>query len=1200
MNSLIRNSALALLCFLLAWGLQSWLGFRHAPTQVAQRVQQHFAKMEKEGRAEFQQLSQLHQEKNQLAQAVDSLKNEGLKGELIFRQSDSLIYYSDHALCFEQSISKEAICTLPNGIYWQQCLVVGDAELCYFRSLKHGFSLHNEFLLDRFAPELHLPDGYDLMANTEGGMPIYFHDGRLAFHLQPSSSQALPYGAQLGVAGLLMLGVVLLIILLAQLIRGLPLAAPWRVLLLLGSYTLLYLLHVGCRFPKAIWDLPLAQPSVFAASDIFPSITALLLFSLLCFAFSAALFRAFGRKKVGKGLIVGASLVLALFYVGMNHLMRALVVSSSFSMQLNRVNQLSLAGCIAYLCIGLLFLSCFLLQLKLVGSSQLTRRKKHMSLVASALLVLLGFFTSWETNVSLVVLFLLSNQLLLLFSGSKVKRGSIFYLICFVALYAFFSLQVIQQHHDEQMQHVRELYAYNKYEGHDADTELAIKRIGQAMAGDSVIADKVMQGELEELEDYVNYEYMSHISSRYHVWLTVCTPDDALRIEPEGTNVSCYAFFEEMLEAAGSPIPHSHFYYIDMPNGVLSYFGKFVYPLGEGEESTLFMQLEARLQEEGLGFPELLTDNSQLTPNKYSTFSFAKYHDGQLISLGGEYPYMLDISERMAQIETGISQGEWNAYFHTSYKNEKGDVVVVSSPNRGAWQSVFAFPYIFLFYFLLALCVVFFGSRKGRRELFNDDLSTRIQSAIVGTLFLSLIFVSAATVVYNLQQYKLRHRADLQEKLKAISQELNYQLSEVEDIGALQASSIWESLGNWSNIFQTDINIYQPDGRLLATSRPALFNAGLSAPQMNSSALRSFQQHKQQQLMQPEHIGTLQYLSAYQVIINDRSETIGYINLPYFMRSDSLRQDVLNFIVAFINLSVLLLFLSIMAALALSNRIVKPLSQIKENLRDMSISKQNKPIAYAGNDEIGELVQEYNRKLTELEQSARLLAQSQREMAWKEMARQVAHEIKNPLTPMKLQIQHLQRAQSAGDINRFNQVFDKVTSMLIEQIDRLTHIANSFSQFAKMPEPQPELLNLHELLQRQIALFEQSENLAIRFHQPSNEQVQVFADGEQLARVFLNVIKNAQQSVPADENAQIDIRLIETEQSVRVSISDNGCGVSEDIAERLFEPNFTTKTSGMGLGLAIVKRSVESAKGKIWFENNAEKGATFFVELPIL
>ena len=283
----------------------------------------------------------------------------------------------------------------------------------------------------------------------------------------------------------------------------------------------------------------------------------------------------------------------------------------------------------------------------------------------------------------------------------------------------------------------------------------------------------------------------------------------------------------------------------------------------------------------------------------------------------------------------------------------------------------------------------------------------------------------------------------------------------------------------------------------------------------------------------------------------------------------------------------------------MSNRITHPLRLLQENIARISLSSKNEKITYRGKDEIGSLVQEYNQMVDEIMRSAELLARSERESAWREMAKQIAHEIKNPLTPMKLGIQHLQRIWSESGEQR-PEIADKITRTLIEQIDNLSAIATEFSNFAKMPSANNVKLDLVERLKDAISLFDEYDKFPIHLNTSDYEHVYIYADKEHLNRVLINLIKNAMQSFSEGREGEIDIRLEIRGRDALISIADKGKGIPENIRDRLFQPNFTTKSGGMGMGLAIVKSIVEAAGGKIWYETELKKGTTFYVLLPLV
>jgi nitrogen fixation/metabolism regulation signal transduction histidine kinase len=264
----------------------------------------------------------------------------------------------------------------------------------------------------------------------------------------------------------------------------------------------------------------------------------------------------------------------------------------------------------------------------------------------------------------------------------------------------------------------------------------------------------------------------------------------------------------------------------------------------------------------------------------------------------------------------------------------------------------------------------------------------------------------------------------------------------------------------------------------------------------------------------------------------------------------------------------------------------------------MRLGKRNNTLDWAGQDEIGELIQDYNRMVSQLDESASLLAQSERDSAWREMAKQVAHEIKNPLTPMKLNIQYLLQRIKSGDkdIGEFAQ---KVSQSILEQIEGLSQIATEFSNFAKMPVGVPEKVLINEVVSSVHDLFRKREDLDIHLKIPIDEYYS-YCDKNQLVRVLNNLINNAIQAIPDTRRGLIQISLKAHNNMAIISVKDNGIGISEDMREKVFLPNFTTKSSGTGLGLAMSRQIIESANGSISFVSTTDAGTEFFVSLPLI
>jgi nitrogen fixation/metabolism regulation signal transduction histidine kinase len=391
----------------------------------------------------------------------------------------------------------------------------------------------------------------------------------------------------------------------------------------------------------------------------------------------------------------------------------------------------------------------------------------------------------------------------------------------------------------------------------------------------------------------------------------------------------------------------------------------------------------------------------------------------------------------------------------------------------------------------------------------------------------------------------------------------------------------------------------------LASSRSQILEKGLMGNKMNNEAYKQMTVNKSGKFIHKETIGELSYYSAYVPFRNDDKELLAYLNLPYFTKQSALKKEIYTIVVAVVNIYFFLILISVIVAIFISNKITKPLQLIQEKFRAIDLNKQNESIAYSSNDEIGGLIKEYNRMVSELSENAEILAKSERESAWREMAKQIAHEIKNPLTPMKLSVQYLQKAWK-DEIPDFDNRLEKFTNSLISQINNLSKIATEFSNFAKMPRARAEEVNIYNKLIDTIHLFENTENVKFDTDFNNIEESYVYADKEQLLIVFSNLIKNGIQAVPTGREALIKIRVNIIKDYIKISITDNGTGIPDDLKEKLFIPNFTTKSSGMGLGLAIVKNIVENAGGEIWYETELDTPSlgltgktSFFVTFPL-
>jgi nitrogen fixation/metabolism regulation signal transduction histidine kinase len=401
-----------------------------------------------------------------------------------------------------------------------------------------------------------------------------------------------------------------------------------------------------------------------------------------------------------------------------------------------------------------------------------------------------------------------------------------------------------------------------------------------------------------------------------------------------------------------------------------------------------------------------------------------------------------------------------------------------------------------------------------------------------------------------------------------------------------------------SDIHGVDVNVYDLKGNLQVSSQANVYTKGVLGKKIDPVAFYHLDRLRQIQHSQDEKIGNFSYLSIYSPVRDENKNVYAYINIPYFTSKTELEQEISNFLVTIINLNAFIFLVAGLIALLITNRITRSFAVISDKMKEVNLGKHNDEITWNRNDEIGELVKEYNKMVTKLGESADALAKSEREGAWREMARQVAHEIKNPLTPMKLSIQYLQKAIHNNQDN-VKELSANVANTLVEQIDHLSKIAADFSQFANIGNTHVEVFDLHDVIRSLKALYQSDSNVEVGWH-PVNDKVMVDADRTQMNRLFTNLFANAVQACKEDKVCHILIEEKRQDDRIIISVKDNGEGIPLEMQDKIFVPNFTTKSSGTGLGLAMCQGIAEQAKGKIWFETEMGVGTTFHVELPVI
>lgn len=461
----------------------------------------------------------------------------------------------------------------------------------------------------------------------------------------------------------------------------------------------------------------------------------------------------------------------------------------------------------------------------------------------------------------------------------------------------------------------------------------------------------------------------------------------------------------------------------------------------------------------------------------------------------------------------------------------------------------------------------------------NMRLQTKFQYLVISLFLLAFLYIFSMLVVYVRKHYERHQVTLLQDKCRYIRQSLQ---------------GMDDDLLSLSVLYQVPVHIYDYNGQLVASSSFEVSEIDILSTRLSPQVL--FADHRLSAdtvLLVKEQMGRLRSLTAYTSIVSADNLKQGYLAVPYILSEDEMAREVDSFLSRLLPAYIVVLVLAICLSIFIARTLVQPIRLLSAKMKSYRYGNPNNHIRYDNKDEIGELADHYNDMVDSLDEAFLRLAQSERDSAWRTMARQIAHEINNPLTPMKLTIQQLQRTKGT---DRFDEYFAKSTRTLLEQMDTLSRIASSFSTFAKMPEVRVSEVDVAQKLTAAIALFAHNEqNIPIRYIGP-NEHVVAWADREQIVEVFTNILKNALQALEGNKNGDIIVILQDTEQEVVITISDNGPGISPEIKDRIFLPNFTTKSTGTGLGLAITKNIVEGSGGNISFETG-EKGTKFFVRL---
>lgn len=834
------------------------------------------------------------------------------------------------------------------------------------------------------------------------------------------------------------------------------------------------------------------------------------------------------------------------------------------------------------------------------GTAQLIKASRIKPGFVILVLVLVGLISGFLFPFAINILLVTWCSLLVLvtisFFFSFRKNPYIYTILLLLALaisdaflYNFAKEQVRNEH--------QEVTASLLSQRNDPYFEFQFRSISQQMLRDTTLQKMLAagtEGKEFTISQYIGKTYFSGRFDTYTKQFTLCRPGQQLQIQPGNQIVPCDEYFGSLPGKVLQQSPDYSLSLITNNQENIYYLATFrFHDVGPTHGNlNLYIEFFADFMPRGVGYPELLTDAHQKVL-QLSGYSFSRYFNGNLQYKFGDFPYPIDFNyfkgkplDKFFYLEN---------FEHIIIKIGAQGYLVVSRPRTTLSMVLLPFSALFLFFSFLVLLfiVIKYGRRVAR--LFSYSFRARLQLVFFASVLAVFLVLSFISFYYFKENGKSQVNDYLREKSHSVLIAMQQKLEDYPSITKEDQPEIQDYLQKLSLLFFSDINLYNRSGMLIASSRPEVFENGLQSPLINPGAYNHIRIRNRLFYLSKEYIGNLEFYSSYMPLTLMNGKDAGILNLPYFEGQGQIQKSGYQMLANLLSLFVITGILGLIIILYLSKIMTKPLVLLQERINLVSIEKKNEKIIWEERDEIGQLIEAYNQMVEKLEQSAELLKYSERERAWGEMARQITHEIRNPLTPMKLNVQYLLKAYEQKDKN-FDEKLKNISQTLINQIEALNEVAGMFSDFSKSSMPKNEKADLLVAIRNSITLFRKSYQVTFKLITPDNGDLWVWASAKSLMRIFNNLTKNAVQAMEGKSDKRIEVEVIPEEDYITVRFSDFGKGIAPENKRSIFQPYFTTKSTGTGLGLAIVKNMMKEMEGTVDFESQTGKGTTFYLK----
>jgi two-component system nitrogen regulation sensor histidine kinase NtrY len=1146
-------------------------------------------------------------------------------------KNDTLYVWSSNTLNTEQiypDIKKGAgFVQAANGYYISYKQSRGSYTYLFLYAIKTNYPFRNQYIENAFDKELgFIKEGFILSKPVENFTDIYDLRANYLFSLQIFSfSEKTPSWLILSISLITLLILVLVHILARHYIQ----LYLWPTTILFGTL-FLYLrwINIFYHIPEFIYDLKLFDPQVYASSAWFPSLGDLFLNASIILWYLILLESKTGRsnseqargsKEFWSRFILYIALCFVSAHIAVTFI-RSLTIDSQISFDINNVfsinffTYIGLAVCIIIL-LGIYFITRnFMRFIRNQPQSWISKSAAIVAVFGIYITVSLiwlksDYFLTFITTLVLVAF--------IVFKSLKVKLNR--FQQYFIVIFIIALVSSVSMNHWLNIKEIenRKLFAAKLVSQNDITTDYFLRNVEKKITEDAYVQDYFQNPIIikSQFEKRIRQLYFTGYLSKFEVSIL---DYDSMGYFFKQKNAYTFQQINKLYKKNTLETINSHFRYLHNTAEVKGYLGKFEIRKNGVKTGYIFILLQPKLIQDENRFDELLIDGFRQSKRKTFDYSYAVYKDKNLVYQSGDYPYR--IKNTWGETDNTFKFFTENDFDHLLYTDKQPLTIIVSKSSDSLLQVIGLFSFIFTFCTVTLIMVLFIYVglnaqlfRKWKffnssfaisvRDAFNRLLMidkpdilyirTRIQSSIIFIVFITLLFTSYFTISFITQKYNNRQTERLMKKLRNVV--ITVENENIKDYDFSSNSELGAFVNQIADFYDTDITLFGADGKVMASSIGKIYDEGVISPMMHPNAYYHLKLLRESQFTQDEHIASLNFQAAYAPVFKNKSEVLGYLQLPYFSQQADLLAEISSVIVGFINLYVVLFIIIGVIAYLVSRNISYPLTLIQQKLSRTVLGEKNEPISWHRDDEIGELVKQYNRMIGQLEESAQKLAETEREGAWREIARQIAHEIKNPLTPMKLSIQHLQRAYKNEDAN-IGDKLNRTATLLINQIDTLSELANEFSSFAKMPAPNYEPIAVEDSLREIVSLYSLNTDATITLN--CNVTGELIFDRSYFSRSIGNIVKNAIQAIPEGTEGKVTITARENTESVVITVKDNGTGISTEQAEQIFKPYFSTKISGMGLGLPIVKNMIESGNGRISFTSETGEGTTFTIVLP--